>query len=144
MTGGHWSSFPTRAGLILGIPDAFLGLTVLAWGNSVADLVTDLGVARKESTAMAVAAIYAGPMLNLLLGLGIAFIIRDAEQSLLMPPVTGVLLTSFIFLWSSLLLSLSVIAWHGFTCPKWYGYFLIVLNVLFSATVVVQAVHGGE
>jgi sodium/potassium/calcium exchanger 6 len=125
-------------GLILGIPDAFLGLTVLAWGNSVADLVADLGVARKESPAMAAAAIYAGPMLNLLLGLGLAFMTGAFEQPLIMPPVTGVLFSSFLFLWVSLLVSLSVIAWHNFTSPSWYGYVLILLNLSFSVTVIVQ------
>lgn len=43
-----------------------LGLTVLAWGNSVGDMSTNLAMARKGLANMAMTACYAGPVFNLL------------------------------------------------------------------------------
>jgi sodium/potassium/calcium exchanger 6 len=43
-----------------------LGLTVLAWGNSVGDMSTNCAMARKGLANMAMTACYAGPVFNLL------------------------------------------------------------------------------
>ena len=43
-----------------------LGLTVLAWGNSIGDMSTNLAMARKGLANMAMTACYAGPVFNLL------------------------------------------------------------------------------
>ena len=45
-----------------------LGLTVLAWGNSVGDMSTNMAMARKGLANMAMTACYAGPVFNLLVG----------------------------------------------------------------------------
>ncbi|KAK3300386.1 Sodium/calcium exchanger protein-domain-containing protein [Chaetomium fimeti] len=58
-------------GVILGISEAILGLTVFAVGNSLGDLVADVTVARLGYPVMALAACFGGPMLNILLGVGI-------------------------------------------------------------------------
>ncbi|KAK4105496.1 hypothetical protein N658DRAFT_121752 [Parathielavia hyrcaniae] len=57
-------------GVILGISEAILGLTVFAVGNSLGDLVADVTVARLGYPVMALAACFGGPMLNILLGVG--------------------------------------------------------------------------
>ncbi|KAH0536262.1 hypothetical protein FGG08_006841 [Glutinoglossum americanum] len=59
-------------GVILGISDAILGLTVFAVGNSLGDLVADVTVARLGLPVMALSACFGGPMLNILLGIGIS------------------------------------------------------------------------
>ena len=51
-----------------------LGLTVLAWGNSVPDLITDVTMARTGFANMAMTACFAGPMCNMLTGLGLGFL----------------------------------------------------------------------
>nr|ODN96135.1 hypothetical protein L204_03826 [Cryptococcus depauperatus CBS 7855] len=61
-------------GEILGLSDAIIGLTsnqtiVFAVGNSLADLIANVTVAQ-FAPAMAYAACFGGPMLNLLLGVG--------------------------------------------------------------------------
>ena len=48
------------------------GITLLAWGNSVGDLVADVVLARRGHAKMAVATCFGSPMLNDVLGLGIA------------------------------------------------------------------------
>ncbi|ORY65915.1 Sodium/calcium exchanger protein-domain-containing protein [Pseudomassariella vexata] len=58
-------------GVILNISEAILGLTVFAVGNSVGDLVADITVARLGYPVMALSACFGGPMLNILLGIGL-------------------------------------------------------------------------
>ena len=76
-------------GVILGISEAILGLTIFAVGNrcvlpfpsdlqhrlticSLGDLVADVTVARLGFPVMALSACFGGPMLNILLGVGIS------------------------------------------------------------------------
>ena len=59
-------------GVILGISDAILGLTIFAVGNSLGDLVADITVARLGYPVMALSACFGGPMLNILLGIGLS------------------------------------------------------------------------
>ncbi|KAH0766629.1 hypothetical protein KY285_002500 [Solanum tuberosum] len=66
-------------GELLKLPAAFLGLTVLAWGNSVGDLVADVAVAKAGQPAMAMAGCFAGPMFNMLFGLGTALVMQTAN-----------------------------------------------------------------
>ena len=70
-------------GVILGISDAILGLTIFAVGNSLGDLVADITVARLGFPMMALSACFGGPMLNILLGIGVSGIyvtIRSSEH----------------------------------------------------------------
>lgn len=59
-------------GLVLGLSDAILGLTVFAMGNSLGDLVANITIAKMGHPVMAISACFAGPLLNLLLGIGIS------------------------------------------------------------------------
>lgn len=59
-------------GVILGISDAILGLTVFAVGNSLGDLVADITIAKLGYPVMALSACFGGPMLNILLGIGLS------------------------------------------------------------------------
>ena len=68
----------TALGQMWGLDMAILGLTVLAWGNSIGDLVADLSVARAGSPNMAVTACFAGPLFNMLVGLGVSFFVQCA------------------------------------------------------------------
>ena len=57
----------TTLGAAVGISPAILGVTVLAWGNSVGDLVADVVIARGGQPTMAVASCYAGPLFNMVM-----------------------------------------------------------------------------
>ncbi|TLD39232.1 Sodium/calcium exchanger protein domain-containing protein [Venturia nashicola] len=59
-------------GVILNISDAILGLTIFAVGNSLGDLVADYTVAKLGYPVMALSACFGGPMLNILLGVGLS------------------------------------------------------------------------
>ena len=58
-------------GVIMNISDSLLGLTVFAIGNSLGDLVANITVARLGYPVMALSACFGGPMMNILLGIGL-------------------------------------------------------------------------
>ena len=60
-------------GIVFRIPRTIMGLTVLAWGNSIGDLSTNITMARKGFANMALTACFAEPVFNILIGLGLGF-----------------------------------------------------------------------
>ncbi|KAJ2849641.1 hypothetical protein IWW36_002478 [Coemansia brasiliensis] len=65
-------SITQALGLMLGLSEEILGLTVVGFGNSLGDLVTNLTLAQMGYPTMALSACFGGPMLCLLLGIGVA------------------------------------------------------------------------
>lgn len=120
-------------GFILDIPESILAITILAWGNSIGDLVSDIVVAREGYPNMAVGAIFGSPSLNLLIGLGIALSFNSKTLSTGCFPVKADahVSLSFIFLFASLLLSIFVIPISKFTSHKIYGFVLIGIYVIY-------------
>jgi len=122
-------------GMIMGISPTILGVTVLAWGNSVGDLVADVVIARAGQPKMAVAGCYAGPMFNMLIGLGLALAIKTTNiypNGYKLPYHPNVPI-SFGFLFACLLGSLAAVALSRFRITRPWGVCLITLYVLFMA-----------
>ncbi|GLT38315.1 hypothetical protein SLA2020_125720 [Shorea laevis] len=121
-------------GTLLELPPALLGLTVLAWGNSVGDLVADVAVAKAGHPAMAMAGCFAGPMFNMLVGLGTALVMQTAnvypEAYTLHFHISIVI--AFVFLLLSLMGSLLVITWSRFRVPRFWGFCLVGLYIIFT------------
>jgi sodium/potassium/calcium exchanger 6 len=59
-------------GVAFNISTGILGLTVLAWGNSIGDFVANTVVARQGFPEMAISAAFGGPLFNTVFGLGMA------------------------------------------------------------------------
>ncbi|CAA6663505.1 unnamed protein product [Spirodela intermedia] len=108
-------------GRLLGLPPALLGLTVLAWGNSVASDGRG-GMLRR-------------PMFNMLVGLGAALVVSSAavypEPYELRFHVS--IVVAFVFLLLSLMGSLLVVTWWRFRVPRFWGFCLVGLYALFTA-----------
>lgn len=68
-------------GVMGNVNPAVMGVTVLAWGNSLMDLINNTSMAScgGGGNSMAMTACYAGPLFNLLVGLGLgtAALLRD-------------------------------------------------------------------
>jgi len=73
LSAGEVVSLLKTLGVVSGLSDAVLGLTVLAWGNSVGDMVSDVAAAKRGLSRMGFSACIGGPLFNLLLGMGLPF-----------------------------------------------------------------------
>ena len=56
---------------LMNIPDSFLGMTILAYGNSIPDLILNLSFVRLGYGQMALSGTIAGPLFSILIGLGL-------------------------------------------------------------------------
>ena len=57
-------------GTALGVSPSILGLTVLAWGNSLGDLIADTALARAGNPRMGAASCFGSPLFNMMIGAG--------------------------------------------------------------------------
>ncbi|KAI3442713.1 uncharacterized protein J3R85_000965 [Psidium guajava] len=120
-------------GTLLDLPPSLLGLTVLAWGNSVGDLVADVAIAKAGQPAMAMAGCFAGPMFNMLVGLGTALVMQTANvypEAYVLHFHVGIVM-AFVFLLLSLMGSLLVITWCRFRVHRFWGFSLVGIYVVF-------------
>jgi sodium/potassium/calcium exchanger 6 len=67
-------------GIILHISDAVMGLTVFAIGNSLGDLISNTTIAKMGFPMMALSACFGGPMLNILVGVGISGLVAISSS----------------------------------------------------------------
>lgn len=69
-------------GTLLGLPISFLGLSLLAWGNSAGDFWANPAIARLGMGQTAVTACFAGPLFNTLIGFGVSMIVGCTQSDL--------------------------------------------------------------
>jgi len=147
-------------GVILGISDAILGLTIFAVGNSLGDLVADITVARLGYPVMALSACFGGPMLNILLGIGISGLYmttKEADEKHHKHPnkkmkykpyeieVSGTLMVSAITLLVTLVGLLIVVPLNKWVMSRRIGWGLIILwgiSTIINVGVEVSGVWG--
>ncbi|KMU91422.1 sodium/calcium exchanger protein [Coccidioides immitis H538.4] len=113
-------------GVILSISDSLLGLTVFAVGNSLGDLVADVTVARLGYPVMALSACFGGPMLNILIGIGVARTISASREPYRIS-VSKSLLVSGAMLLATLLGLLIVVPLNGWRMDRKIGLGLVML-----------------
>ena len=72
MAAGELVAILAALGSVMHIPGALLGVTVLAWGNSLGDFISNRAVAVRGFAGIAMGACFGGPLLNILLGIGLS------------------------------------------------------------------------
>jgi sodium/potassium/calcium exchanger 6 len=119
-------------GLLMGVGTSILGLTVLAWGNSVGDLVADTATAKAGKVKTAIASCFGSPLLSALVGLGIALTVTTGQEH---GSVATTIDTQNFFAMMTLLFTLftsGVVFWKcNFKPPRGYAYFLFAVYFVF-------------
>ncbi|XP_006874099.1 PREDICTED: sodium/potassium/calcium exchanger 6, mitochondrial [Chrysochloris asiatica] len=124
-------------GVVFRLSNTVLGLTLLAWGNSIGDAVSDLTLARQGYPRMAFSACFGGIIFNILVGVGLGSLLQMSRghpevklelDGLLVWILAGALGLSLVF-------SLVTVPVQCFQLSKAYGIclFLLYLNFLIVA-----------
>lgn len=124
-------------GAAVGIPETVLGLTVLAWGNSVGDFSTNIAMAKRGLANMSMTACFAGPLFNALVGLGVGFSARLAQvkkddgKSYVEATLNPGLWVGFVSLILNCLAVLAVGIFNRGHIPRQFGFVSIALYLTY-------------
>ncbi|KAF2288152.1 hypothetical protein GH714_004690 [Hevea brasiliensis] len=130
-------------GYIFEVSPSILGLTVLAWGNSVGDLITNLTMALNgspEGAQVAISGCYAGPIFNILFGLGLSLVGSSWHQypSSVVIPRDLYLLETLCFLVASLLWSLVILPCRNMKLDRVLGAGLLAIYTISMSVRLIQ------
>ncbi|KAG2133642.1 Sodium/calcium exchanger protein-domain-containing protein [Suillus bovinus] len=111
-------------GFIFGLSDAIIGLTIFAVGNSLADLVANMSV---FAPIMGFSACFGGPMVNILLGVGISgsYVISQAGGQPYTLHFSDTLMSSTLGLLALLIATLVVVPLNGYVLSRTWGFCLV-------------------
>lgn len=120
-------------GIIFQLSNTVLGLTLLAWGNSIGDTFSDLTMARQGYPRMAFSACFGGIIFNILVGVGLGCLLQMTSSQPLVKlepdsPLVWVLAGA---LGLSLVFSFVTVPAQCFQLGKAYGVCLIAYYLVF-------------
>ena len=121
-------------GILLHIPGPVIGLTILAWGNCMSDLSANMTMARKGLANMAMTACFAGPVFNILVGLGLGFSFLATQTTNATTEVTlsPSVVTGFVFIAINGISLVTIgLGFGKGRIPKQFGYLALVVYSIY-------------
>lgn len=132
----------SATGSLAGISSTVLGIVVLAWGNSFGDLVSNVTVAKNGHIETAISACFCGPVQNILLTIGVSFMVaafkspkRVLRIAELNPRDIYLALTTLLAVIT--VIAVGVILLGRFRVPRWLGWTLIAIYLVYLPVAVV-------
>lgn len=132
-------------GNIIGMSPSIIGLTILAWGNSIGDLTANVALALfggPDGTQIAISGCYAGPLFNVLIGLGFSFVFvswSDYPSSYVIPE-DPYLCETIAFLMVGLLWALVILPKRKMRLDQTLGGGLLVIYSCFLFIKIARAI----
>jgi len=123
-------------GYVFGISPSLLGLTVLAWGNSIGDLIANVAMAMsggQDGAQIAISGCYAGPIFNTLAGLGLSLVVSawSAHPKPFVIPVGPPLFEILGFMIGGLLWALVILPRNDMKLDRVLGIGLLAIYLCF-------------
>ncbi|KAI7838328.1 hypothetical protein COHA_007897 [Chlorella ohadii] len=116
-------------GMLSHLDPAILGVTVLAWGNSLMDYINNTAMAARSrgGNSMAMTACFAGPLFNMLVGLGLGFwaLLSDSHMRKAAVKLDPVVLVGCIFIMLNCACVVAVALLHRQWLPAWSGWAMV-------------------
>jgi len=132
-------------GRVLGVSDAFLGLTVLGSSQSLGDFVTNIAIARAGMPVMAAAACIAAPLLDILFGVGLAGLLGNwLVASPFAMELNVQLYVTECFLIFALVSMLCLLTTNGMKAGKNFGAMLLIVYTGFIVTILILEIWFGQ
>lgn len=120
-------------GVVLSLSNTVLGLTLLAWGNSIGDCFSDITIARQGYPRMAISACFGGIIFNMVFGVGLGCLVQMFKTHTDVEFEVDGLLTWVLAgsLGLSLVLSFVIVPLCQFKMYRVYGIFLLFFYGIF-------------
>lgn len=125
---------------ILGIPSVIIGLTILAAGTSIPDLLSSMIVAKKGQSGMAISNGIGSNIFDILFGLGLPWAIAYIFLGQKITVATENLYHSIILLFATVIVIAFLFIIRRWKVGKYSGYFLISLYLIYLTWVIIKSV----
>jgi len=120
-------------GFTIGIPDVIMGLTFLAAGNSTADGISSLIVARQGNGDMAVANAVRSNLFDILLCLGLPWLVKTTVVDFggYIPVKSGSMIYSSLFLFGTVFVVIFLLMLNKWYLNKCTGIVFLIVYLAF-------------
>ena len=109
------------------VPDAVIGLTIVAGGTSMPELATSVVAARKGNSGIAIGNVIGSNVFNILFVIGLTGVVCPMTVSGITPLDLGVMIGSMLLLWLFAYTKLTIARWEGAVLTALFVAYLVWL-----------------